>query len=178
MKTALVVLGNIFLYTVMCPLGRCARGQGQMPPLPSLSVRHWFIVIIRASAGQTLSRTNWRHIPRSVAISGSKFNLVKSFLTHSFQVFLLLPLPTCPTTSYTDAALYPIDIILPLHMSIPAQSIRCHNRRYTVNAETAIQFLLDTLSLRVTPHIFRIIACSALSSLLRSPFIIGSVSLP
>ena len=101
MKTALVVLGNIFLYTVMCPLGRCARGQGQMPPLPSLSVRHWFIVIIRASAGQTLSRTNWRHIPRSVAISGFNFNLVKSFLTHSFQVFLLLPLPTCPTTSYS-----------------------------------------------------------------------------
>src|SRR5664279_4111140 len=118
------------------------------------------------------------HTARACASSCFSINFFMSFATHSFQVFLPLPLPLFPFTSIFLQADTKSSVSLrstcPNHLSLPWHTMSDTLTIPCLYRSSSLEFL----SFSITPHIHLIIILSALSSLCMSSILIAHVSLP
>src|SRR5664279_667540 len=118
------------------------------------------------------------HTALSCASSFFSINFFMSFATHSFHVFLPLPLPFFPSTSILLHADTQSSVSLrsmcPNHLSLPWRTTSDTLTSPSLSRSSSLEFL----SFSVTPHIHLIIILSALSSLCMSSTLIAHISLP
>ena len=118
------------------------------------------------------------HTSLNTAHSGCKPSTFMSSSTHSFQVFLFLPLHLAPATStFLQADIQSSTLIhsrCPNHLNLPrltTSATLCTPRRLY---KSTLRFL----SFSDTPHIHLTIIRSVLSRLCRFAFFIAQVSVP
>src|SRR5664279_2950214 len=115
------------------------------------------------------------HKARSCASSCFSINFM-SFATHSFQVFLSLPLPLFPSTSiflHSDTqSSVSLRFTCPNHLNLPWRTLSDTLTIPSLSRSSSLEFL----SFSVTPHIHLIIILSALPNLCMSSAFIALVS--